>query len=142
MVHLEYRLVMLCLNTHINYLISRYGISSNFTRGSNYSIAAKSEAKIPFEWEISTLPPETKNEVVFAFLILIFVYVLIIFEVRQRKKRVLKSLKNILLNCMLLVLLFFFFQNITFLAKLRTFPVHFQKYKNLQILDLKILEDF
>ncbi|KAK3785488.1 hypothetical protein RRG08_048623 [Elysia crispata] len=52
--------------------------------GSNYSIAAKSEAKIPFEWEISTLPPATKNEVVFAFLILIFVYVLIIFEIVHR----------------------------------------------------------
>ncbi|KAK3785483.1 hypothetical protein RRG08_048618 [Elysia crispata] len=61
-------------------------LHADFTchHGKDYNITATSEAKIPFEWSISALPPEVKQEVVFAFLILAFVYVLIIFEFVHR----------------------------------------------------------
>ncbi|RUS78589.1 hypothetical protein EGW08_013657 [Elysia chlorotica] len=52
--------------------------------GKQYNITARAEERLPFEWEISALPPEVKHEVIFAFLILAFVYVLIIFEFVHR----------------------------------------------------------
>ncbi|GFS05033.1 P protein [Elysia marginata] len=54
------------------------------THGKDYNITAMSEVKIPFEWDINMLPPEVKHEVIYAFLILAFVYVLIIFEIVHR----------------------------------------------------------
>ena len=44
-------------------------------------MTAQSEVRIPFELELTLLPMAVKYEVIFAFLILAFVYVLIIFEV-------------------------------------------------------------
>lgn len=56
----------------------------NCKKGQDYNITAISEVRIPFEWEINRLPPDVEHEVVFAFLILAFVYVLIIFEIVHR----------------------------------------------------------
>ena len=61
--------------------MSLLSVFKNFNSGKKYKMTAQSETKIPFEWELTILPNEVKHEVIFAFIILAFVYVLIVFEV-------------------------------------------------------------